>query len=264
VPVIMVTGRSDPQLVRVAFEAGATDFVTKPFERIELLARVRSALRLKEEMDRRKAREAELLEVTHQLQEANDLLRRISLQDGLTGVSNRRHFDEALPVEWRRSQRDDVPLSLIMLDIDRFKTFNDSHGHLRGDDCLRAVAGAITQVVHRPGDLVARYGGEEFAVLLPRTDERGARSVAEAVRATVEGLQIDHEPSESPRGVTISAGVATVVPVPNGDPVALVAAADAALYDAKECGRNRVVMAVHHDDATGPPPSSVVQGERRD
>jgi diguanylate cyclase (GGDEF)-like protein len=242
VPLIMVTGLTDPELIRSAFDAGATDFVTKPFERIELLARVRSALRLKEETDRRKAREAELLEVTHQLQEANDLLRRISLQDGLTGVSNRRHFDETLPAEWRRAERDKDPVSLIMIDIDHFKAFNDGYGHLKGDDCLRAVAGGIQKVVHRPGDLVARYGGEEFAVLLPGTDTTGALSVAEVLRSTVEGLQLEHAHSESGRFVTISAGVATTIPHAGGTPIDLIAAADAALYDAKSGGRNRVVV----------------------
>lgn len=173
-------------------------------------------------------------------------LEREAVTDGLTGLANRRAFDEALAVEWARAVRHDTELSLILLDVDLFKAFNDRYGHHAGDGCLRDVASAVRNVIRRPGDLTARYGGEEMAVILPRTGAVGAAQVGQSIRAAVEAMAVPHE--DSPGGVlTVSVGVATAmgavgmtIPMPDG----LVIGADGALYRAKSGGRNRVETTV--------------------
>lgn len=176
------------------------------------------------------------------LKHANRKLARLATVDGLTQIANRRAFDAQLEREWRRQMRDKVPLAMIMGDIDFFKRYNDHYGHQRGDDCLRAVAGAIQAQVRRPADLAARYGGEEFAVILPDTPPEGARHVAEAIRTAIAGLQIPHSHSEVADHVTMSIGVASRVPGVGGGIDGLLQEADAALYAAKSQGRNRVVV----------------------
>ena len=185
-----------------------------------------------------------------------DRLVALARTDGLTGLANRRSFDEALAVEWRRARREGTPLSLLLVDIDRFKLFNDHYGHLAGDACLRDVAGVISAAVRRPADLVARYGGEEMVVLLPNTHADGAQAVAEQVRAAVEAAGLAHAANQPLGLVTISIGVATVVPVPEASiaPEALVAAADEALYRSKRGGRNCVSAATSVPPAPQPPP----------
>jgi diguanylate cyclase (GGDEF)-like protein/PAS domain S-box-containing protein len=169
-------------------------------------------------------------------------LERLSTMDGLTGIANRRHFDEFLDREWRRAARDKGKLSLVMCDIDFFKRYNDTYGHQKGDECLEKVAGVLNGTINRPGDLVARYGGEEFAVVLPDTDREGATRVAQTLQAKIEAMGLPHESSTVNKVVTISLGVATVSPAPGSSPGTLVAAADQALYQAKHTGRNRVVV----------------------
>ncbi|MBP0494468.1 sensor domain-containing diguanylate cyclase [Pararoseomonas indoligenes] len=168
----------------------------------------------------------------------------LAATDGLTGLANRRRFDEALATEWRRAAREGTWLALLLLDVDRFKMFNDRYGHLAGDDALRAVARALEATIRRPADLAARYGGEEFAVILPVTDAAGAREVAEQARSAIARAGIAHEANESGM-LTASIGVAAAQPdsATQPEPSILVAAADAALYEAKRTGRNRVVQA---------------------
>lgn len=172
--------------------------------------------------------------------QAEELLRRLSVTDGLTGLTNRRALDETLDREWRRAMRAHAPLSFLMLDIDYFKKFNDSYGHPQGDECLKRVANVLLNIIHRPGDLAARLGGEEFAVVLPNANTHDALKVAETIRATVEGLNIPHEKSEAAGRVTVSIGIASLIPRQNSAAAELIAQADKALYLAKLNGRNRV------------------------
>lgn len=196
---------------------------------------------------RRAAREAALERLveqrTHDLAEANLRLERLSALDGLTGVANRRRFDDVLSVEWRRGCRSGEPLSLILMDLDFFKPFNDTNGHLAGDEALRQVAGYLSGTLGRAGDLVARFGGEEFVALLPGVASAEAAALAERLRAGVFALSLPHNASAVANVVTLSAGVATVVPQESEPPQTLVATADAALYKAKRDGRNVVKVA---------------------
>lgn len=169
-------------------------------------------------------------------------LRSQSFSDGLTGIANRRHFDVAMDKELRRAKRAGMPLSLLMIDIDSFKAYNDHYGHQLGDDALIKVARALAQRLQRPLDLIARYGGEEFAVILPDMDAEQSVKMAEAMRLIIVGLHIPHEKAVHADHVTISIGVATHKANDTGDKLALVGAADRALYMAKHAGRNRVML----------------------
>lgn len=220
IPVILVTSHDEETLEVAALEQGAVDFITKPVRAAPLLVRVRTHL------DNRR--------LTRQL-------RQMAAQDGLTGVSNRRAFDEAMDRAWRQVQRTGGTLSLLMLDVDCFKAYNDHHGHQAGDDCLRRVAQALQSLVQRPGDLLARYGGEEFVMLLPGTPAEGAAHLAERALAAVSALDIAHGHSSAAPHVTVSIGVANVEQPVHGDSASrLVEAADLALYDAKRQGRARL------------------------
>lgn len=240
IPIIMVTAVTDVKDLQKAFAAGAIDYITKPFNKVELLTRIRSVLKLKYETDRRKAREKELSELTHQLETANKMLVQLSYKDSLTDLANRRYFDELIEKEWRRAIRNTTPLSLILIDIDHFKTFNDRYGHQTGDNCLRRIAKALSNSVKRSGDIIARYGGEEFITVLPETDIKGAVYIAEKMRSNVIDLGIAHDGHKSADVVSISLGVATIIPDRNSSPDALIAKADRALYKAKRGGRNRI------------------------
>ncbi|MCF8197637.1 MAG: sensor domain-containing diguanylate cyclase [Sulfuritalea sp.] len=173
---------------------------------------------------------------------AQTALEKLASRDGLTGVANRRSFDERLANEWMRDRRGRKALSLLMIDVDHFKRYNDTYGHQAGDTCLQKIAQVLEQVVHRPGDLVARYGGEEFAVILSSTDTVGAQGIAQRVLDHVAALEIPHGASELGR-VSLSIGVSTTHPAPELTEASLIASADSALYEAKHAGRNRVVAA---------------------
>jgi diguanylate cyclase (GGDEF)-like protein/PAS domain S-box-containing protein len=179
--------------------------------------------------------------VEAELQRSREELERLSRQDGLTGLANRRFFDDILRREFLRSARERTPLALVIGDTDCFKNYNDRHGHVQGDECLRRIAAAFAAVCRRPADLAARYGGEEFALVLPDTSLEAAANMAESLRQAVEGLAIPHMASTVGDRVTVSLGVATLVPRPGETPDVLVESADRALYEAKQQGRNRCV-----------------------
>jgi len=179
-----------------------------------------------------------------ELKHLRDRLKEQSLVDGLTGLPNRRRFDEHLMAEWNRAKRHNTPLSLLMIDIDNFKKYNDTYGHLGGDDCLRSVALSLLAQARRGSDLMARWGGEEFAGLLPETGMDQALTIAENMRREVQSLRIPHESSAASPYVSISTGVAIVVPSDDGSIDGLIKSADEALYRAKQNGRNRVEAAL--------------------
>ena len=176
------------------------------------------------------------------LRQANLELQRLATLDGLTGVANRRQFDDYLYQEWRRSRREGDRLSLVLCDVDFFKAYNDAYGHQAGDDCLRRLARALERSIWRPADLVARYGGEEFALVLPATDARGSAAIAERVRQNIEALKIPHQRSPVHHYVTLSIGIASQIATEISVDE-LVARADRALYEAKNRGRNCTFVA---------------------
>jgi diguanylate cyclase (GGDEF)-like protein len=180
-------------------------------------------------------------ERTSALNKLNLELEKLSLLDGLTGIGNRRMFEQAFSHEWNRAMRNQYPLSLIMIDIDYFKPYNDYYGHQQGDDCLRRVANTLTGVCKRAEDTVSRFGGEEFVVLLPGMDMAHAANLAEQCRVAVAGLAMPHAQSTADRMVTISLGVGSVLPDAGIDARSLLASADKHLYQAKKQGRNQVV-----------------------
>ncbi len=259
VPIVVITASNDMALLRQSFAVGASDYITKPIHRVEFLARVDSACRLKVEMDRRKERERELLEVkmglqraNQELARANQELERLSRADALTGIANRRLFDEIFEREWDRARRNQSALSLALVDIDEFKLYNDTYGHQRGDACLRAVAQALDSQVRRSSDLVARYGGEEFAAILPGVGEKEALDMAWSLNRLVADQRIEHESSRVSDLVTVSVGIATTIPSSEQTPTNLIAQADEALYRSKATGKNRVTHARDMAAETGP------------
>jgi diguanylate cyclase (GGDEF)-like protein len=177
------------------------------------------------------------------LVDAIDRLQDISIRDGLTGIYNRRHFDEVLLAEWKRSIRTDKPLSLLLIDVDHFKKLNDRYGHPEGDECLKKIAEQLTKILRRSSDTLARYGGEEFAAILPQTTKESAQLIADAMRMSVEDLKIKNEGSKVARVVTVSIGVCSEKAILSRPAEELVNAADAALYRAKKRGRNRIQIA---------------------
>jgi len=219
IPVIFVSAANDVQHETKGLEIGAIDYIVKPSNPAIIKARVKNHLGLKK---------------------YRDILERISLIDGLTGIANRRHFDQTLEKEWRRALHHGDILSLALIDIDFFKKYNDYYGHLAGDECLQKVGSILTESLKRASDLGARYGGEEFVILLPSTAKDGALTVTERIRSNVEELRISHEMSEVAKHVTVSIGVAAIRPELDKVPSKLIRQADSALYQAKNAGRNRV------------------------
>ncbi|MFZ5799495.1 MAG: diguanylate cyclase domain-containing protein [Thermodesulfobacteriota bacterium] len=244
VPIIVLSTKEEPEIKSKAFSYGANDYLVKLPDRIELIARIKYHSQAYINQKERDAAFRALEKSQRELAEANQILQRLSSLDGLTGIPNRRRFDEVLKAEWHRAIRHSTSLSLIMLDIDFFKLYNDRYGHQGGDECLKKVAKALEKGGRRDTDLVARYGGEEFAVILPETGVKGAMEVAEIMRANVLDLKIPHESSKVSEQVTVSMGVATWVPERGSEPTDLISRADQALYKAKENGRNQVISSI--------------------
>jgi len=243
IPVIVLSTKEDPKIKSEAFELGASDYLVKFPDKIEVVARIHAHSRSFMAQKQRDEAYRALRELQQELEDKNIELERLSSQDGLTGIANRRIFDEFTKKEWGRASRDGDELALILIDIDHFKTYNDNYGHQGGDDCLRQVAQQLASTVNRPADLVARYGGEEFAVVMPGTDLEGAKSIAAALCEGISSMGLPHAHSSTADHVTISLGVATVKPSVEGKPEELIARADAALYKAKEGGRNCFMVA---------------------
>lgn len=254
IPLIAVTETVSMEKMLMAFEAGVSDYISKPLDnKIELIPRVNSAINLKKEIEERKAREKDLMRMTtlleesnSKLQKANKLLKELATIDGLTGISNRRNFESFIRREVKLAQRNKTCVTVFMIDIDYFKSYNDIYGHQHGDKCLKMVAHALKTSLNRPGDLVARYGGEEFIGLLPDTDAKGADAIAQRMRYKVDEMKIKHSGSDVGSRVTFSMGIACLVPKGNTTVESLIAFADKALYEAKKQGRNRYVF--HQDE----------------
>lgn len=233
IPIILVTARGETEDKVEGLDAGADDYLTKPINFPELEARVRSMLRIKKLQD-------ELDRKNKELETVNQQLRLLSITDGLTGLFNHRHVHELLNEEYERSKRSGDPLGVAMLDLDRFKQLNDTHGHPTGDVVLHETADMLRENA-REVDMVGRYGGEEFIAILPGADESAAQQFAERVRSAVDGYV--YRDGEKEIRMTVSAGVASAKASEVGNPDDLIKRADIALYEAKESGRNKVVRA---------------------
>ncbi len=225
IPIIFVTALDNIQDEEKGLELGAIDYIAKPFHPPIIKMRIRNHLEL----------------VRHRKR-----LKMLSTTDGLTGIANRRRFDDLMLKEWRRAFREREFISIMMIDIDNFKKYNDFYGHLQGDECLRHVASALSQCQKRDTDIIARYGGEEFAAVLPNTDAIGAESFAQKIMATVEALNIKHERNADFGRITVSIGIATVKPIEGITPEEVIAFADGCLYEAKEHGRNQFVARLYN------------------
>ena len=238
-PIIFLSSLSKDRDIEMGIAAGGDDYLLKPISEIVLAAKIRAMQRI---IQMRQS----LLVLTRKLDAANQELRRLSSLDGLTGIANRRHFDDILLREWRRAMRNGEEVAILMCDIDYFKPFNDRFGHQSGDECLRQIAQTLSLTTDRGGDLLARYGGEEFVAVLPGTSLGGASFVAEQMREAVSALNIAH-PGTPCGHITASFGVASAIAMPETDPQDLVGAADLALYKAKHHGRNRVCQTASFD-----------------
>ncbi len=219
IPVIFITGKTNEEDEIYGFSLGAVDYITKPFSPIIVKARINTHAELKR---------------------YRDYLESISYLDGLTGIPNRRKFDEQYELVWNIAKRDRIPISIIMIDIDQFKLYNDYYGHQAGDECLLQVAQGLSEIIVRKTDLMARYGGEEFICILPNTDETAAFLIAENLRNNIIKLQIPHTKVNEENILTISLGVATSIPeTKDSDYSELIKDADHALYKSKTNGRNK-------------------------
>lgn len=239
VPVIVLSTKEDPATKSDAFQNGANDYLVKLPDKVELIARIRYHTRAYLDHLQRDEAYRALRESQRELMRANLELERLTRIDGLTGLGNRRYFDEYLAAEWKRGLRTGMPLSVLMIDVDHFKRYNDAYGHLAGDDVLKKVAGVIQDGASRSTDLAARFGGEEFVVILTDVPQGGATHVAERLVQGVRDLDIAHGDGR----VTVSVGIATAYPRGESEPGLLLNAADLALFEAKNAGRDRAVTA---------------------
>ena len=221
IPVIFITGLDSREDEEIGLVSGAEDYITKPFSATIVNIRVRNQIKIINQMR---------------------AIERLSTIDQLTEIPNKRSFNNQLNMEWRRAVRNRTPISVMMIDVDKFKNYNDKYGHLQGDVALRTVARTLSRTLKRPADFVARWGGEEFAVLLPATDIDGALVIAEQIRDNIQNAEIPYAGKNS-SGVTISLGVNTQIPTQSDSMDDFIYNADMALYTAKRTGRNRVCRA---------------------
>lgn len=235
VPIIFLSGKTAPEDIMVGIEAGGDDYLSKPIKKQILIAKMAA-------MERIAAMRTQLLQTTKKLEIANEELERLATLDGLTGIANRRHLDITIAKELARAQRYAQPLTFIIADIDFFKKYNDHYGHIQGDECLKAVASILDSSLRRPSELVARYGGEEFCMLLPNTDIKNAKLVAEKLVNAVRSLEFRHEGIDKQAIVTMSFGVMSLVPSRDVTVKELMLQADEKLYRAKENGRDQWVI----------------------
>ncbi|MFT6733502.1 MAG: diguanylate cyclase (GGDEF)-like protein [Polaribacter sp.] len=234
IPIIFLSGRIDPDDIAKGIAAGGDDYLTKPVNLKILEAKMIA-------MQRIARMKKKLVSVSEELKYANSELKKLVNIDGLTGLANRRYLDQYLNIEISRAVRNHHPIAIIMCDVDHFKKFNDQHGHLLGDDCLKAIAKTLEKICQRKSDLVARYGGEEFAIILPNTNIDDAKLVAESIRKSVEAVYISDD-SNNKLKVTISLGVYSDNPNHTESIEILLAKADSALYEAKKDGRNKALV----------------------
>ena len=252
IPVIILSSKEDAEIKRDAFNHGANDYLVKLPDPIELIARIKAhSKHYFTEMERDTAyqimqgMQQQLEQANTELEKSNIELQRLSTMDGLTNIANRRSFDKFIDDEWRRALRENSnnSIAVILIDIDYFKLYNDGYGHQGGDDCLIQVAQTLDKCVHRASDLMARYGGEEFVAVLVDTDEQGAMIIAQQMLDAIRSIEIPHEHSKVAKFVTLSMGVASLIPGDANSTEQLITAADKALYAAKAQGRNQAILA---------------------
>lgn len=217
IPIVFITSKNEEEDETKGLELGAIDYIIKPFSMPIIKARVKNLMQMKKQQD---------------------ILENLSLIDGLTGIPNRRYFDHMLHHEWQRAIRAETSLALIMIDIDFFKNYNDYYGHVSGDECLKSVAQTLTSSVNRSMDVISRYGGEEFAAILPDTSLEGALNIGENMRQRVSDLKITHKLSLAADYITISVGIANIIPKTENGQRVLIEGADKALFEAKKHSRN--------------------------
>ncbi|QUM84764.1 MULTISPECIES: diguanylate cyclase [unclassified Moritella] len=235
VPIIFLSGKTEPEDVMVGIEAGGDDYLPKPIQKQILIAKMTA-------MERIATMRSQLLKTKNDLELANEELERLATLDGLTGIANRRHLDAMFSKELSRAKRHAQPLTFILADIDFFKIYNDHYGHVQGDECLKLVASTLNKSLRRPSELVARYGGEEFCMLLPNTDTKGAKLVAEKLVNVVRSLEIQHAGINEHAIITMSFGVVSVIPDRKITVKSLIQQADNKLYQAKKNGRDQWVI----------------------
>jgi two-component system chemotaxis family response regulator WspR len=247
IPIIVLSSKDEAMVKDAAFEAGANDYLVKLPDKVELIARIRyHSKSYLNQLQRDDAYRA-LRESQRQLQETNFQLEKLSNLDGLTGLSNRRYFDGRLEIEWNRAMRAQKTLSLFMIDVDNFKRYNDSRGHLAGDAILKSLAEMLQRYCERSTDYAARFGGEEFVVLLADSTVADSRRFGENLCQGIQGLRLPHGASAVSPYITVSIGGAVAVPARGESNILLIEAADQALYEAKFAGKNQLVLTVRHE-----------------
>lgn len=232
VPIIFLSGSIEDRDIVMGIEAGGDDYLAKPISEVVLHAKIKAMMRM---ADHRRTS----IEVAEALSKANEKLEQLSRNDGLTGIANKRYFIEYMKHEWFSCMRNQSPVSLLFIDVDYFKPYNDHYGHLKGDGCLKKVAQALHDATRRNSDMAFRYGGEEFAIILPETGHEGMCYMGQVMVQTVHDLQLAHAYSSADNVVTISVGGATMVPQKGSKPAIVIEQADKGVYKAKESGRNR-------------------------